>query len=128
MESKMIVKVCSIHGELNRDMVYQQHSKHKDKKYPYFQCKYCVSDKRKRLYYANHEKSKEYALLQRKKHYDKCIERDRKYKRQRLIDENVYEKLNMKQNGLCVICHNAETRKSHKNRTKPEDETTSIIK
>lgn len=119
-DDESIVKVCDIHGELTRDMVYQQYSIHKNKKYPYFQCKNCVSDKRKRLYYANHEKSKEYALSQRKKHYEKCIERDRKYKRQLLIDESKYNELHEKQKGLCAICNKPETRKSHKNRTKPE--------
>lgn len=124
----MIVKICKIHGELTCDMVYQQYSIHKEKRYPYFQCKICVSDKKKRLYDANPDKYRAYALEQRKKHYEKCLERDKKYKRQLLIDESKYEELNQKQNGLCAICNKPETRKSHKNRTKPECASNSTIK
>jgi hypothetical protein len=124
----MIVKTCAIHGELTRDMVNQQYSTYKDKKYPYFQCKSCRREQCQKRYYANVDKAREYALIQRKKHYDKCIERDRKYKRELLINESQFKELNDKQKGLCAICGNPETRKSHKNRTKPNDESDSIIK
>lgn len=123
-----IVKICEIHGELTRNKVYQQFSTHKDKKYPYFQCRICVSDKKKRLYYAEHEKSKKYSLMMRKKHYDKCIERDRKYKRQLLLNESKYIELQEKQNSLCAICNNPETAKSHRNRTKSKDNEETNIK
>jgi len=124
----MIVKICKVHGELTHDMVYQQYSIYKDKRYPYFQCKQCVSEKKKRLYYADPEKHQKYALMMRKKHYEKCIERDRKYKRQLLIDERYYDLLNKKQNSLCAICNKAETARSHKNRTVSADLSEIIIK
>ena len=114
----MIVKTCKIHGELTIGMVYKQYSIHKDKRYPYFSCKMCISDKKKRLYFANHEKYKAYALSQREKHYEKCIQRDRKYKRNLLINETDYQFLHQNQKGLCAICNKPETSKSHKNRTK----------
>ncbi len=123
-----IVKICKIHGELTLDKVYQQYSTYKNKKYPYFQCKACRSNQCKTRYYADVNKAREYALVQRKKHYDKCIERDRKYKRELLINETRYELLHEKQNGLCAICNKPETRKSHKNRTKSNDESWSTIK
>ena len=124
----MIVKICKIHGELTCDMVYQQYSIHKEKRYPYFQCKICVSDKKKRLYDANPDKYRAYALEQRKKHYEKCLERDKKYKRQLLIDESKYEELNQKQNGLCAICNKYETSKSHKNRIRTDIDLNLTIK
>jgi|SRR5579863_683352 len=115
-----IVKICKIHGELTRDKVYQQYSVHKDKRYPYFQCRECVSEKKKRLYYENPEKHRKYALMMRQKHYEKCIVRDREYKKKLLIDENKYNELYKKQVGLCAICKNPEVSKCHNNRTRPE--------
>lgn len=113
-----IVKICKIHGSLTKDNISIQYSKYKDKKYPYYNCLQCIRIKRRRIYQNNKEKYQKYALMMRKKHYEKCIERDRKYKREKLLSIPEYNLMHEKQGGLCAICNQPETSKSHSNRVK----------
>lgn len=110
------VKNCKVHGLLKFDQVNIQHSKYREKRYKWYQCKECVSLKRQRLYWENPDKYRKRANENRKKHYEKLIKRDRKYKLQ-LLNQTQFNELLNKQNNCCAICKKPETAKVQQSRT-----------
>ncbi len=99
-----IVKVCKVHGELKLIETYLQYSKHKEKKYSYYQCRQCVSLKKKRLYDLNPRKHIEHSLKTRAKYRDKILIRDKEWKIKQIMPLEKYNNLLIKQNNLCAIC------------------------
>src|ERR1700733_4199423 len=109
-----IVKICKEHGELTLDKVYNQFSKYKDKKYPYYQCRQCVSIKKKRLYDLNPEKHRRFSRATQLKYRDKVMKKQNEYHILKYMPLEEYEKMLERQNGKCAICKNHEKSK-HKN-------------
>lgn len=113
-----IVKVCKIHGELQIADVYQQYSRYKDKKYPYWLCKECTKEKKKRLYKLDPKKHIAYARNTQKRYREKTMKRQNEYHVLKHMPLDDYENLLSRQNNKCAICKLQETAKHQNGKTK----------
>jgi hypothetical protein len=112
------MKTCKIHGQLDKNQVYLQHSKYKDKKYPYYQCKQCVSIKKKKLYALDPEKHIRFAKATQKKYREKVMKKQNEYHIKKYMPLDKYQEILVKQENKCAICKKEEASKHQNGKVK----------
>ncbi len=103
-----ILKTCKVHGDLTENLVYKKHSIHKEKKYPYFECKKCIRLKKQRLYKLNPEKHKASAKKTQLKYREKVLKKQNEYHIKKWMTLEEYEQMLIDQDYKCKICKNME--------------------
>jgi len=113
-----IVKVCKVHGSLKYHEVNVQYSKYKDKKYKWYQCKECLSLKKKRLYDLDPEKYNKLSKKTINKRIEKARKKNREYHITCYMTLEEYHKMILDQDNKCKICKKEETAKYKNNKIK----------